>query len=405
MNETDVYTKLSSLLDDYLHPLGMLAHRGPLRAMAELVRGIVFTSSPQLSNAGRLLTDSPRPLRRVVDRLSGHLSDRNWNHGEWAAAVLQHLADAVEEDDLIPLDETDLAKPYARRMQYVNTVRDASRPGEVLVNGYWCFGAYHWKPRPSSLSPLMLRPWSTLQPYFRSENDLMDRWFWTLRQATAGRGIWLMDRGADRPEVLASLLRVQPRWIVRLRADRKLLGPDGTIRPVGQWAQWALANRSERGRAVTLPVQLPADDVSQEGEPKGLWLVVPTYTFIRNGKEERWMLLTCGLIDQHVGPRQVRYDYALRWRSEDGKRMLGQVWHIERFMTRSFLALERMLWCVCLAGGFLAMLQREEPVLCEGMESEVLYHNKPEKIPAYRLARGIQAVAACAAGMPMLNNA
>jgi hypothetical protein len=341
----------------------------------------------------------------VVDRLSGHLSDRNWNHGEWAAAVLQHLADAVEEDDLIPLDETDLAKPYARRMQYVNTVRDASRPGEVLVNGYWCFGAYHWKPRPSSLSPLMLRPWSTLQPYFRSENDLMDRWFWTLRQATAGRGIWLMDRGADRPEVLASLLRVQPRWIVRLRADRKLLGPDGTIRPVGQWAQWALANRSERGRAVTLPVQLPADDVSQEGEPKGLWLVVPTYTFIRNGKEERWMLLTCGLIDQHVGPRQVRYDYALRWRSEDGKRMLGQVWHIERFMTRSFLALERMLWCVCLAGGFLAMLQREEPVLCEGMESEVLYHNKPEKIPAYRLARGIQAVAACAAGMPMLNNA
>jgi hypothetical protein len=214
MNEKDVYTKLSSLLDDYLQPLGMLLPRGPLRAMAELVRGIVFTSSPQLSNAGRLLVDSPRPLRRVLDRLSDHLADPNWNHGEWAAAVLQHLADAVDDDDLIPLDGTELAKPYARRMQYVNTVRDASRPGEALVNGYWCFGACHWKPQHSSLSPLMLRPWSTLQPHFRSENDLMDRWFWTLRQATAGRGNSLIDRDAVRPHLLTPLLPLQPRSIL-----------------------------------------------------------------------------------------------------------------------------------------------------------------------------------------------
>jgi hypothetical protein len=120
MNETDVYAKPSSLLNDSLQPLGMLAPGGPPRAMAELVRGIVFTSSLQRSNAGRLLVDSPRPLRRAVDRLSGHLSDRNWNHGEWAAAVLQHLAEAVEDDDLMPIDGTELAKPYARRMQYSN---------------------------------------------------------------------------------------------------------------------------------------------------------------------------------------------------------------------------------------------------------------------------------------------
>jgi len=92
------------LADRYYASYWMIAM---LRPMAELVRGIVFTSSPHLSNAGRLLKDSPRPLR----------------------------------------------------------------------------------------------------------------------QATAGRSIWLMDRGADRPEMLASLLRVQPRWIVRLRSDRRLMGP------------------------------------------------------------------------------------------------------------------------------------------------------------------------------------
>jgi len=405
MNAKDGYARALSLLDDYLQPLDMLAPRGPLRAMAELTRGIVFTSSVQLSNAARMLSSSPRALRRVVDRLSDHLSDPSWDHRPWAAAVLQYLADAVEEDDLVPLDGTELAKPYARKMQYFCTIKDASRVGQPLVNGYWCWGAYHWKPPFHSLSPLMLRPWSTGQPGFLSENDLIGGWFCSLRQATAGRGIWLIDRGADRPEILSSLLQVQKRWIVRLRQDRALIGPQGRRASAGTWALWALANRPVRGHAVTLEVGLPPEEVRQYGTPPILHLVVPTYTFIRNGKLERWILLTCGLIGHHVGPRQVRYDYALRWRAEDAKRFLGQIWHVERFLTRSFLALERLLWCVCLAGGFLARLQGEEPALCHELGAQVLYHRKKDRVPCYRLARGLQAAAVEGGRMPMLNNA
>jgi len=405
MNAKDGYQRALSLLDDFLQPLGMLTAHGPLRAMAELTRGIVFTSSVQLSNAARLTANSARSLRRRVDRLSDHLSDRHWDHRDWAAAVLQHLVDAVEEDDLIPIDGTELAKPYARKLQHWCIVKDASRADDPLVRGYWCWGAYHWKPPFHSLSPLMLRPWSTRQPGFLSENDLIVRWFWTLRQATAGRGIWLIDRGADRPEILSSLLQVQKRWIVRLRGDRLLLGPDGTARDASTWAAWALANQAPRGNAVTLDVSLPPEQVRQYGIPPKLHLVVPIYTFIRNGKEERWILLTCGLVGHHVGPRQIRYDYALRWRAEDAKRFLGQIWHAERFLTRSFLALERMLWCACLAGGFIALLQRENPALCEELRGRVLYHRKEDRVPCYRLARGLQALAIEGAAMPMLNNA
>lgn len=402
MDDRDVYQQVSALLDDYLQPLGMLHDRGPLRVLRELTRGIVFTASVQLSNAARLLAHTPGQLSRTVDRLSEHLADPRWDHREWAAAVLQLQADPIEDLDLIPIDPTELAKPYARHMEYQCTVKDASRVGDPLVTGYWCFGVYHWQPDASCLSAVMLRPYSPNQPGFRSENALFGQWFWSLKQATAGRGIWLMDRGGDRPEILSDLLRVQPRWIVRLREDRGLVGPDGTRRPAGEWANSALAHRPERGRAVTLPVRLPPDEVRQYGPPPPLHLVVPTYTF---GNDERWVLLTCGLIDQHTGPRQVRYDYALRWRAEDGKRFLGQVWHVERFMTRSFLALERMLWCVVLASGFVAMLQREHARVCEHMNRQLLYHEKAFKIPGYRLARGLQAVACRQLGMPMLNNA
>ena len=359
-----------------------------------LTAGIVFTGSAQLTNAARLFATTSNQLAGAVERMGGHLADASWDHREWAGQLLQLQAGEVAEDDLLPLDGTELAKPYARRMKYLCTVKYASRVGDPLVNGYWCWGAYHWAVDHATLNPLMLRPWSTKQPEFRSENELICRWFWTLREATAGRGIWLIDRGADRPEILSALLRVQKRWIVRLREDRALIGPDGTTRSAGQWAAWALANCNERGRAVTLKVSLPPEQVPQYGTSPTLHLLVPTYTFIRNGKPERWVLLTCGLIGHHVGPRQARHDYALRWRAEDGKRFLGQVCRVERFLTRSFPAVERMLWCATLAGGFFSCLQREEPELSTQIQQEVLYWDNDVVLPVYRLAHGLHVLTA-----------
>jgi hypothetical protein len=405
MNAAGVYARVSALLADYLHPFGLSASAGPLRAVAELTCGMIWTGSVQLSNAARLFARTAGELEHAVKRLSAHLGDPRWDHREWAAAVLAEQARHVREDDLIPLDATELAKPYARRMQYQCTVRDASRPGDPLVTGYWCWGAYHWSPRRHTLSALMLRPYSPRQPRYLSENDLILRWMWRLREATSGRGIWLIDRGADRPEILSGLLQVQKRWIVRLREDRALIGPDGTRGSTGQWADWALAHQTPRGNAVTLPVRLPADQVPQHGPSPPLYLVVPVYSFIRDRKPDRWTLLTCGLIGHRVGPRQVRYAYALRWRAEDAKRFLGQVWHVERFLTRSFVALERMLWCVVLASGFLARLQGRERRMCRQLETGVPYWDKPYKLPGYRMARGLQAIAGQAGYLALPNNA
>jgi len=207
MNVGSVYEQVSALLDDYLEPLGMTVARGPLRAAGELTRGIIWTGSVQLTNAARQEARDPKRLARIVKRLSHHFGKRKWDHRDWAARILAEQVRHVQEDDLIPIDATELAKPYARHMQYQCTIRDASRPGHPLVPGYWCWGAYVWKPQDNSLRPLMLRPYSTQQPHFRSENDQWDKYAWRLRQATAGKGIWVSDRGADRPDVLSAWLR------------------------------------------------------------------------------------------------------------------------------------------------------------------------------------------------------
>ena len=78
MNVGIAHHQLSVLLDDYLESFGMNAPQGPLRAMGELTRGILWTGSVQLSNAARLFADTPAQLAQAVKRLSIHLADRHW---------------------------------------------------------------------------------------------------------------------------------------------------------------------------------------------------------------------------------------------------------------------------------------------------------------------------------------
>lgn len=88
MDVKAVYQDMSALLGDYLESLGMRPPRGPLRAMGELVRGVVWTSSVQLTNAARLRATTPARLARIVKQYSHHLASRKWDHHDWAATVL-----------------------------------------------------------------------------------------------------------------------------------------------------------------------------------------------------------------------------------------------------------------------------------------------------------------------------
>lgn len=401
MDAGSAMRRVEALLQEHCRSTGLEGKPGLPRVLEELIGGMVFSGSVQLTNAARRFARTPARLEKAVKRMSDHLSDHKADDLAWRKSLLAYQGGFVGELDVVAIDATELAKPYARQMEYQCTVLDSSikikagmhgKEQRPLVPGYWVLGAYHWQEKPRILSPLLLMPYSQELPEFLSENDCWQKGFFALRQATGGKGVWVIDRGGDRPEVFKSLLTLQKRWIVRLKENRPLIGPDGSERSAGAWADEALLTRPERGRVVTLPVKLPPDAVGPAGATEKLHLVTSTYRFGKNN--ERLVLLTRGLIGQKVGPRQVRRMYARRWRAEDAKRFFGQLWHVERFLTRSYVALQRMLSCVICAGGFLAALQREEPELTEEIQRQgVLYTNHKEKVPCYRLARGLLALA------------
>ena len=81
--------------------------------------------------------------------------------------------------------------------------------------------------------------------------------------------------------------------------------------------------------------------------------------------------------------------------------MFGQLWHIEKFLTRSFLSLERMLACVALASGFIVEMQQQLPDVCDEIDGQLLrlLVDDDPIIPAYRVARGLPVLIARAKGV------
>lgn len=390
-----LFTRLSARLREFLEPFVRPLPRAPARVVGELAAGAVFTGSMQLTNAARVFARTSSQLERAVERMSHHLADPRWDHRSLEKVLLHQQARNIDDHTLIPIDLTDLAKPYARHMQHLALVRDASDPEPHIVPGYWCFQAYRFDAQGEHLTPLMMFPFSQNHPCFRSENQILQEAFWPIRQATGGRGIWVMDRGFDRREIIDPLLRLRVRWIIRQRGDRHLIGPQGSVRSAHQWAEHALKTCPQRGRAVTLPVRLT-------WSPIQLWLVVPTW---EPPDGDRHILLTCGLIDQHHGPRQIRYDYAYRWRAEDGARFLGQILHFERFLVRSFVAIYRTIVIAAIAFAFVSELLWNHDPLADAAINRIVRWNKGYRIPVYRAAAGIRAIAAQAGVAALPNNA
>src|ERR1700730_11712580 len=194
--------RVAAMLADHCRQCGLERKPGIARVLLELVEGIVWSSSVQLTNAARRFCREGRKLEKAVKRMSDHLGDKTVDHHPWLKTLWAYQGNFVGELDPIAIDATELAKPYARRMEYQCIVRDASGKAkagghdEPLVPGYWVLGAYHWQEKGGLLSPLLLSPYSQNLPFFKSENDCWQQSFYSLKQATGGRGVWVLDRGA-----------------------------------------------------------------------------------------------------------------------------------------------------------------------------------------------------------------
>lgn len=317
------------------------------RFVLEALYGIVARQSVMLTEIARSLNESIA-LIKTENRLSRQASRK----GLWETVtrfVIGEGAPRVRENTLLVIDPSDIAKPYAEKMEYLARVRDGSEG--KLADGYWLCQVVAVECGGNEIVPLVNHLWSQNAPEFKSENAEVLSCIDRVSQATEGRGVWVYDRGGDRIQLIRPLLKRNRQFIIRQTGTRHVIWNRQS------WSVLDLAYRCPTLYAETIrrqnldgtetirTIEFGYRRVKLPGWRTPLSLVV-----IRGFGKEPTMLLTT--LDVRGGRKKLWWvveAYLTRWRIEETLRYSKQKYDIENVRVLGYESLRNLMAMVLLA--------------------------------------------------------
>jgi hypothetical protein len=177
---------------------------------------------------------------------------------------------------------------------------------------------------------LHLRLWSAEAPDFVSENEEILQVVDTIREATQGRGIYVMDRGGDRIRLFEPLLERGLRFIVRMTGDRHVerFGRQEIASSLAKtmtlpFHEVVIKAEGERERKLELTFGSCA--VRLPGRTEPLWMVV-----VRGlGSEPTMILTNVEVTSSRKSAWFIVRSYLSRWMVEETIRFIKQSYRLE----------------------------------------------------------------------------
>jgi len=351
--------------------------------------GLAKSKSVLLSEIGRAL-EEPIDTIQTVKRLSNRMddfhetSDLLENYEEMVQPFLQ------EEDNLILVDNSEIVKPAACKMEALGQVRDGST-GKI-ENGYWTTNMIAVAPKTKHPISVYSHLYSSAEKGFISENEETYKGMdYVNRLLGTKKATFVLDRGYDNIEVMKKVLRQENNFIVRLKKNRNLLYQnmklsvhDLAIRRKGK-----INFRSEiKGTVYDLKVShLTVELPSLKG--KKLTMVI-VYGY---GKEPM-VLLTNKRIRKKDEVLSILKAYILRWRIEEMFRVQKQEFDLENIRIRTLPRLKRMFLFVSIMITFMTLKVEKQNGFFHTVIERAKGIKEKDKIKMflYRFSAGMQAI-------------
>jgi len=323
------------------------------RFVREMVYGIQASQSVVLTKIARTL-EEPVSIKKLEERLSRQLLRRGL--GQRIQENLLTMGSAlVGKDTLLILDPSDIRKKYAKKMQYLGTVHDGSE--HELGNGYWTCNVVAAEVDGSTIVPIVGRLYSARAPEFISENRELLTVMDLVSGATKKRGIWVIDRGGDRRNLIVPMLDRSYRFLIRLIGHRSLLWADKEMlaHELAKACPMLYAEtvvKVDDGKEKVYHIEFGYRNIHFPGRDKNLGLLV-----VRGFGQEPMMLLTTEPLrkSRKVLWRLVRA-YIRRWAIEETIRYIKQSYELEDVRVLNYRSLQNIMPLVCAAAYFAAVL-------------------------------------------------
>ncbi|MES0447476.1 MAG: hypothetical protein ABUJ92_13110 [Desulfobacterales bacterium] len=211
---------VSSNLHNFLKKIGNNLSVPDKKFLRDSLIGLLRCGKPIVCQMARHLPNQRTKFLSRLDRLEAHLVKDSDFDDKVESALPQVWLGFIQDDTPIILDLSDIAKPLAKKMDYLAKVRDGST-GE-LVNGYWLVELYASLSRKNPV-PVLLEPFSHEEPYSAGENPVVLAAVHKIFKLTDKRGVLVVDRGFDRWVMFKDWLDNKYRFVARLVGNRHLL--------------------------------------------------------------------------------------------------------------------------------------------------------------------------------------
>jgi hypothetical protein len=338
--------------------------------ISQILCGILFSENLILT---KVASKVPHPARitAIAKRFRRHLADDSSIPELILSNYLRWLRGRLDRDSLFVVDLTDLAKPYAKKTEYIALVRDGDKG--TLVTGYWCMEVYAID-KDGIIWPVILWPYSLEAEGQLSENHQILKILSILDEHFGdGFGIWVFDRGFDRINLIGPFLASKRHFIIRQRGDRMVVLSNGVHITLRDLVEHLFAQSTSR--LVYKKVYLRDTD-------KPLYVVA----YRRQGYEQPVILLTDMVAENRDLALGVRNRYAKRWVGcETSVEFLKSRIGLERFAVRRYRSMQRLIFLASLAMGFLSFLQSRCKDIRHRIEDKLRYCREPKSFWFYRL--------------------
>jgi len=254
-----------------------------------------------------------------------------------------------------------------RQMEYIGRVKvplkkKQGRPQETTCPGYLdIWAGLLLKGR--QVLPLARKLCSSAHPRFVSQNLLEEAVIWQALAAVSWNAILVADRGFRRKALLIKLLLRLVDFVIRLADNihvlyqeewRNILETARQVEPIGRvvWKEgkkrplpcWAVAFRAQ--------LREEGDDPAEPNPEVNLVVLFPI-----SSSQEPLILATSLPVDRLWQVKAVVKIYEYRWAIETTFENMKRDLHLDEFMVREWVAIERLLWAGAMAYTLLVVLR------------------------------------------------
>jgi len=325
------------------------------KAVRDISRGILSSGSVIVNQIAKDLNEKTT-VKKTAERCYRNLRHRNL-HERLSAQIIEQQCRHFDNETLIIVDESDIVKSKATRMEGLNIVRDGStgthdRLGYDLLN----IVAYRKQNNGYKMLPVSSDLFSDSLETDTLSNILYDR-IDEITISSGNKGVFVFDRGFDSRELISHLVNNENSFIIRGVGKRNVI-IDHLELPFVQVCKSIPMLYRHPGVSNDQWFECGIKRVSIRTHPQPkknapsveVWLVQACY---RNNKDKRrgYFYFLCDFPNQHLSEKEIIHkalsSYKLRWLIEQAHRHIKQDFGWEAMQLMSYNGLKNLnsiLW-------------------------------------------------------------